>query len=41
MEENTLAENIMKQVGTCLLVEGMGFEITDDGKQPDGKEAGR
>ncbi len=27
--------------GTCLLVEGMGFEITDDGKQPEGKEAGR
>ena len=27
--------------GTCLLVEGMGFEITDDKKQPEGKEAGR
>lgn len=41
MEEKTLAENIMTQVGTCLLVEGMGFEITDDVKHPNGKEAGR
>lgn len=26
--------------GTCLLVEGMGFEITDDVKAPDESEVG-